>query len=247
MSVIDYPLVFSFGLLGSLHCVQMCGPLVLAYSLPLAGAAGDERRRDLVLAHLAYNAGRITTYALLGALAGATGHALGLLGRIAGIANAAAIAAGVLLILTGLAFAGALPTNALIRLDPTRILGRLHRGVTALMTKPTRGSKFTLGLALGFLPCGFLYAGLLKAVESGGPLSGALTMTAFGLGTAGALILTGLFSSAITAPLRRWGNILAAAAMILLGSLLLYRGLMARGMLPPSSPGEPQQPHGYRH
>ena len=119
--------------------------------------------------------------------------------------------------------------------------------VGSLLAAPTRRSKFVLGLAMGFLPCGFLYAGLLKAMETADPLAGAGTMLAFGLGTAGALLLTGFLSSTIAAPLRRWGNWIAAACMIFLGAMMLYRGLMAHGMLPRSSPGDSQPPHGHQH
>ena len=72
MTPLEFSVVFSFGLAGGLHCAQMCGPLVLAYSLPLRGGA--------MRAHLAYNAGRIATYTLLGAVAGAVGQAIRLPG-----------------------------------------------------------------------------------------------------------------------------------------------------------------------
>jgi sulfite exporter TauE/SafE len=238
----DYPLVFVFGLVGSIHCVQMCGPIVLAYSLPLPGTTA---RKSLLAAHLSYNAGRIATYAALGAVAGMAGRALGLLGRLAGLANAAAVVAGILLIITGLSFSGLLPVGTLLRLDPTRILARVHQTVAGLLVAPTNRSKLLLGLALGFLPCGFLYAALLKAMATGNAAAGALTMVCFGLGTAGALILTGLASSALTVPLRRWGNAVAAAGMVLLGALLLYRGIVARGILLPSNSGGPHTGHGH--
>jgi uncharacterized protein len=246
MSSIDLPLVFAFGFLGSLHCIGMCGPIVVAYSLPLAGSGAT--RTGLALAHLAYNAGRITTYTALGAVAGTAGHALGLVGRLAGAENVAAIIAGVLLLVTGLSFLGMLPTGTISRFDPMRLLSRLHGGISGLLTAPTRGSKFKLGLALGFLPCGFLYAGLLKAVEAGSALSGAGTMLAFGTGTACAMIATGMCSSALAAPLRRWGNCVAASGMILLGGLLLYRGIMAHGMgahsaQPTAAPGHEHMHH----
>jgi hypothetical protein len=245
MSSIDLSLVFTFGFLGSTHCVGMCGPIVVAYSLPLA--ASGATRTGLVLAHLAYNAGRITTYTALGAVAGAAGHALRLVGRLAGAENVAAIVAGALLILTGVTFLGLLPLSAMSRFDSMRVLGRMHGGISRLLMAPTRRSKFMLGLALGFLPCGFLYAGLLKAIETGTPLAGAGTMLAFGTGTACAMIATGMFSSALAAPLRRWGNRVAAAGMILLGGLLLYRGIMAHGMGAHSPQPAAQPGHEHMH
>ena len=84
------------------------------------------------------------------------------------------------------------------------------------------GTKFRLGLMLGFLPCGVLYAALLKAMESAGIASGALTMLAFGLGTSAALFGLGAASSLVRLP--RW---LPPAAVMITGAVLLWRGLSA--------------------
>jgi uncharacterized protein len=243
MTTLDIPLVFSLGLLGSVHCLQMCGPIVLAYSLPMADAQGGGLRRRLIMSHLAYNAGRITTYSVLGAVAGAAGHALGLIGRLAGFENIAAIVAGIFLIAMGISMAGVLPVSNLLRLDPTRLLTRLHHVASRLITAPSHRSKFKLGLLLGFLPCGLIYAALLKAMEAGNPVAGAVVMLIFGLGTAGALIVTGFLSSVIAVPLRRWGNMIAAVGVTLLGALLLYRGMMSRGILPHSGNGGAHSVH----
>src|ERR1039457_3343634 len=96
---LELGLVFVLGLVGSLHCVQMCGPIVLAFSLPLEG-------RDALRAHLGYNAGRILTYAFLGALAGAVGGGIGMLGRLACLASGARIFAGAAMIAAGILMAG---------------------------------------------------------------------------------------------------------------------------------------------
>jgi uncharacterized protein len=216
----DLTVVFMFGLVGSVHCLQMCGPLVLAYSLPL--------ERKVFLPHLGYNLGRILTYSLLGAVAGQVGHMLEALGRLSGFENIAALIAGIALILLGLAYAGFLPMTSLAPVS------RITRTAGRLLTAPTFGSKVGLGLALGFLPCGFLYAALIKAMEAGNPVSGAATMLVFGLGTSLALVAAGSLSTVLTTPLKKWGRFAGAAGVLLLGSLLLYRGLMGHGILPPS-------------
>ena len=77
---LELGLMFALGLVGSLHCVQMCGPIVLAFSLPL-------NRPDALRANLGYNAGRILTYAFLGALAGSVGGGIGMLGRLEALAS----------------------------------------------------------------------------------------------------------------------------------------------------------------
>src|SRR5260370_37068455 len=84
---LELGLVFILGLGSSLHCVQMCGPIVLAFSLPLS-------RPEALRAQVHYNAGRILTFAALGALAGALGGGIGLLGRMAGPAPGHRASAG---------------------------------------------------------------------------------------------------------------------------------------------------------
>jgi hypothetical protein len=215
MTPLEFSLVLSLGLVSGLHCLGMCGPIVLAYGLPLA--KGQRMR-----AHLSYHAGRILTYMMLGALAGAAGGALGLLGRMAGLATGARIFAGAAMIVAGLLLAGLIPSRGLARSGSrfSRMVGRLLR---------PGNNKFFLGLALGFLPCGLVYAALLKAMESAGALSGALTMLAFGLGTSAALLSMGAVSSLAGAWLGRWSNRLAPGFIMLAGAILLWRGLMAPG------------------
>ncbi len=92
--------------------------------------------------------------------------------------------------------------------------------------------KLALGLTLGFLPCGLVYAALLKAMESASPVAGALTMFAFGSGTAMALLSMGFVSSFAGLRLGPWTNRLSALAVMLFGAILLWRGLSAAPVLP---------------
>jgi sulfite exporter TauE/SafE len=196
--------VFLFGLLSGLHCVQMCGPIVLVI--------GRSRR-----AQLAYHCGRILTYTALGALAGAAGGGLGVLGRMAGLAEGARIAAGAAMILAGIVMIGFVRKPGLIQIRPvgfTRHAGRL-------LTAP-RG-KFAVGLMLGFLPCGLIYAALLKAVDSANAFAGAATMLSFGLGTAVALLALG-FAASFAGP---WVNRVAPVTVMLAGALLIWRAFAA--------------------
>jgi len=200
---LDLTLVFVLGLVSSLHCVQMCGPIVLAFSLPLPPGA---RLR----ANLGYNAGRILTYALLGAIAGATG---GGISKLAGLASGARIFAGIAMIVAGLLMVAHLPTTGLVSIQ-TKAIGR----------RLLAPHKFTLGMSLGFLPCGLIYAALLKAVDTGSPMQGALTMLAFGAGTAIALLTLGAASAFVRFP--RWSNRFAAACIVAAGVALVWRGIM---------------------
>jgi len=98
MNWTDLPVVFGLSLVASLHCAQMCGPIVLSFSVMDSGQGSC----------LAYNAGRIVTYSALGALAGLAGQGFGSLGRLAGIEEASALVCGVLMVIAGLIMFGAL-------------------------------------------------------------------------------------------------------------------------------------------
>src|SRR5260370_23091340 len=104
---LELGLVFILGLGSSLHCVQMCGPIVLAFSLPLS-------RPEALRAQVHYNAGRILTYAALGALAGALGGGIGLLGRMAGLASRAPVLAGSAMIVARILTIRRLPSHNLV-------------------------------------------------------------------------------------------------------------------------------------
>ena len=218
MTVLEVTLPLGLGIISSLHCAQMCGPIVLSYSM-----AG----RSSPAGHLCYNSGRIATYSLLGAIAGSAGGAVGLLGGFAGIQQAASVLAGALMLLAGLLLSGAVPQRSLVQIDRIGFSRLYSRTAGKLMMSPSPAAKLVLGLALGFLPCGLLYAALLKAMATGSALSGALSMAAFGIGTAGALLAIGLFSSTIKLRLGRWSGILSAASVGAMGAFLIWRGLAA--------------------
>src|SRR5208337_1728917 len=94
----------------------MCGPIVLSYSVALDQVkTGAERAPgSLLFGHLAYNAGRILTYAALGAAAGLAGKTVGLVGRLAGVSSALAIVGGVLMLIAGLAMFGMFPAMKIL-------------------------------------------------------------------------------------------------------------------------------------
>jgi sulfite exporter TauE/SafE len=206
--------MFGLGLLSGAHCLQMCGAIVLAYSM----GAGRSLR-----VHLTYNAGRILTYMALGAVAGAAGSGIGLLGRLAGFATGARIFSGAAMIAAGILMIGFIPSSGLVHIQKHGITSRFAKSIGRMLLVP--GSKFGLGLTLGFLPCGLIYAALLKAMESASPAAGALTMLAFGLGTAVSLLAVGVAGSFAGLRPGRWSNRLAAVGIMIAGAVLLWRGL----------------------
>jgi uncharacterized protein len=227
MTLLDVTVPFGFGLVSSLHCVQMCGPLVLSYSL--AGPSSPA-------AHLLYNGGRMITYALLGAIAGVLGSAMGLFGQLAGIEKPAMIIAGSLMLVAGVLMSGIVPRSSLVRIEKVGVMRLFSKTITSLMTSSKPVSRLGLGLLMGFLPCGLLYVALLKAVSTGEALAGAVTMAAFGAGTSLSLLAIGLFSTAIGSRLGRWNRVFATVSVVAMGAFLLYRGLTfpAMGNLPPT-------------
>jgi uncharacterized protein len=214
------------GLAGSaMHCVPMCGPFVLGQvadrmaRVPAVRLCELQRIRGGLL--LPYHLGRITTYAGLGALAatmGSTLTQLPWLGRLSGLLLLVAA-----LLFLGQALRRLIPAMHALLPDATRTppgFVRLIAGLTRRVDRSKPLGGLLLGLALGFLPCGFLYAALTAASASGGPAAGALAMVAFGLGTAPSLVAVGIAGRAAG---RRWQRAVASAApaVMLLNAVLL--------------------------
>jgi hypothetical protein len=154
-------MAFVTGLLGGFgHCIGMCGPLVGSFALA-TGALGP---RHSLAGQLAYHGGRITTYALLGAVMGLTGSFVNVAGRLAGLQDVVAVLAGVLMILLGLGAAGV--SGALKKLE-ARASARVVRIVRGLLSGGGPGRLYPTGLALGLLPCGLSWTMFLGAAATG--------------------------------------------------------------------------------
>jgi sulfite exporter TauE/SafE len=182
------------GLLGSGHCLGMCGGIVGAFAM---GVPPERRQRalDLLPFMAGYNFGRIATYALLGALAGLAGGVLGAALPPAAARSGSRLLAAFFLVGLGLYLAG-LPQL----LQPLERLGarfwrRLEPLGRRLLRPATPWHTLALGAVWGWLPCGLVYSMLALAAVSGGPAAGAATMAAFGVGTLPALAAAGFASS----------------------------------------------------
>ncbi len=212
-------MAFATGLLGGFgHCAGMCGPIV--GSLALATGARGARRS--LAGQLAYHAGRVTTYAAVGAAMGLTGSFVNVAGRLAGLQEVVAVLAGVLMILLGLGVAG---LSAALRRAEARASARVVRLVRGLLDGGGPGRLYPTGLALGILPCGLSWTLFLGAAGTGRPLDGLLLALAFGLGTVPALLLVGAAGTLLGARGRgvlvRLGGVLVAV----LGGVFVARGL----------------------
>jgi sulfite exporter TauE/SafE len=223
----DYLLAFTTGVLGGLgHCTGMCGPLVASYTL--AGAShGAGSFLGRLTPHLLYNLGRITTYALIGALMGLSGSFVNVAGGLAGLQNVVAVAAGVMMIFMGLSITG-------IRVGTGWRGGtgwiEKHNLPVLLLAQRVRASSsafryYPLGVVLGLLPCGLSYTVFIASAGTGKTASGMLTALFFGAGTLPALLFFGAVMSTLGAALR--GRIYRAGgvAVIVMGVYFLLKGI----------------------
>jgi sulfite exporter TauE/SafE len=205
--------VLAASLVGSLHCVGMCGPFVAFYS----GADASSGARRL-LSHAVYSGGRLVAYLVLGLAAGTIGAALDLAGSLAGVQRVAAVVAGVVMVAWGVV--------ALLRIRGFKIFTHSsspmlaewsRRAFSVVGRRPPLVRAAAVGLLSGVLPCGWLWAFLVTAAGTGSSLTGAAVMAAFWLGTVPALVAVGLGAQLISAPLRRHVPAVTAVLLVALG------------------------------
>lgn len=219
--------VVGSSLVGSLHCVGMCGGFVAFY----AGAAATGTPW---LAHLAYNGGRLLTYVTLGAAAGALGAAVDLAGAGFDLPRLAGLVAGVVMLIWGLAMLGTLLGARWPALGVARRLSALLQPlVRQLGQRPPVLRALLLGTLTTLLPCGWLYAFVVAAAGTGSALGGATLMAAFWLGTVPALLGLGIGVRPLARRLGRALPVLTALAVLALGTLALA-GRLHAPMLPRS-------------
>lgn len=201
---------FLLGLVGSLHCAGMCGPLALA--LPAAGT----NTGGYFSGRLAYNFGRIATYCSLGVVFGLVGKTLWL----AGIQRWVSIGLGVALL------AGLLTSRRLALWRPVMALvERLKSSMSALLRRRSVASLALLGLLNGLLPCGLVYVACAGATVTGGVASGAQYMAAFGAGTVPLMLAISLSGRLVPLPLRLKLRKAIPVSVCLLAALLILRGM----------------------
>lgn len=211
-------------LAGFSHCVGMCGPLVSTFVLQQR-----MQRNDATTALLTYQFGRLTSYSLLGLVAGAIGSVvrIGVLSQ--GWQGAMSIAIGILMIGAGINLLGWWPTH--LHFVPTRLTRTVTEQMRRLMRLEHPAANFGLGLGNGLLPCGAVYTVLLLAATTGSPLRGGLTMFLFGLGTLPSMIGIGLFAAQASLRARVYLYQGAAVLIVLVGVQLALRGLALKNMV----------------
>ena len=199
--------IFVASLVGSVHCIAMCGPLV--------GMHGGARTLRLALIHAL---GRLTTYASLGLLAGLVGRAVDLAGRLAQVQRIASIVAAVVILTWGvLSIAVAVGWR-----DEAHLQGELfRRGLVQVRRRRPATRAWLVGALTGLLPCGWLWAFVVSAAGTASPLAGAAVMTVFWLGTVPAMTGVLAFGGPLIAALRKRLPIVTAVVLIAVGLVTL--------------------------
>lgn len=243
--------MFLLGLAGGVHCVGMCGGIVTAIALAPATSSSNAAasssvpasprpvipirasapaRRPTIL--LAYNAGRIGTYAFAGALVGMLGSLTLYANALLPVQRAMYVAVSLMLVLTGLHLAGVTRVLAFAESAGAVLWRRLQPLTRGFLPATTPSRAVAAGALWGWVPCGLVYSALLPALASGDPARGAAMMAAFGAGTLPWLLAGG----ALAGRLARWratprGRQVLGAAIALLGSVGLAHMAHASGAI----------------
>lgn len=221
--------VFAASVLGSLHCVGMCGPFA-AFAIGIEGERAPGERAWVQ--HVLYHGARLVVYVVMGVVAGLMGSAFDVAGGLLGVQRAAVLMAGATLTVFGLI--------AVLRFNGVRVptagaprwLRSALAGVSRFaMARPPAARSALTGLATALLPCGWLYAFVLVAAGTASAGFGALVMASFWLGTVPALAAVGVGVRGAGGLIRRLGRrapVLAALAVTLVGLwMVMDRGVAA--------------------
>jgi len=219
---------FGIGLLGSLHCAGMCGPLALSLPAPPASRAAFYAGR------LLYNLGRTVTYALLGLLAGSVGGLI----VVAGWQQGLSIGVGSIVLL-GILIPSLFGRLSLRFMFPGSVTERVQHALVHLFQRRSIPVLFLVGVLNGLLPCGFVYVGLAAAAVTGGVVPAALLMTGFGLGTIPVMFAVSLAGRHLGASLRRRLAVLTPVFAIAVAIMIIMRGMnLGIPYLSPSLPSD---------
>lgn len=205
---------FFVGLVGSLHCIGMCGPIAIALPVP------DSSNLSFFTGRILYNLGRVVTYSFLGAILGLLGGRIAL----AGAQQVVSIILGIVIIVAVLLpqkYKNYFAQHPLIQ----KLAQPLKSNIGILFKKDTFSAMFLIGILNGFLPCGLVYVALAGAIASGDAISGAAVMILFGLGTVPAMFAATIFGKFINLGIRTKIRKAVPVLAIILGVIFVLRGM----------------------
>ncbi|MBE0476562.1 MAG: sulfite exporter TauE/SafE family protein [Coriobacteriia bacterium] len=225
----DYFLpMLGVGIVTSIHCVAMCGSMVLTYAVK-GEAKGPWYRR--MIPHAAYQGAKLLSYMMVGLALGSIGSIL----NIGGIRGWVTVFAGAFMILLGLQMSGRFPALRKLTFRPPKSLTdaisrtRKKANADAEEGRSSLATPVTFGALTGLMPCGPLQAAQLAAAGAGSAAAGAVTMLGFGLGTAPLMLAFGTVSGMLGAKFKQRMMVVAAVIVAVLGLVMLNRGLMLVG------------------
>jgi len=202
------------GLLGSFHCIGMCGPI--AFALPL----NRENNTKKVVQIFLYHIGRLFAYASIGLIFGLIGKGL----YLAGFQQRISILIGVLMIVIVL-----IPIRVFNKYNFSKplytLIGKIKLNLGKLLQKKSNKTLFTIGILNGFLPCGMVYMALVGSIASGNSLNGALYMFLFGLGTTPLMTVAVYLGNVLSITIRTKIQKTIPVFVVLIGVLFILRGL----------------------
>lgn len=205
---------FTIGLVGSLHCLGMCGPI--AIGIPLHRDNWFKK----VIGGLLYNSGRIITYGVLGAIFGLLGRGI----QLAGLQQWASIGIGIVMIVSVI-----FPVifREKIKLDKlfTGYASRLIVSFRNLFTKSSLSSLLWIGLLNGLLPCGLVYMAIAGALNTNDMMMGIAFMVMFGIGTTPALLALSLAGNVVSSQFKAKARKVIPVFIVILGILFILRGM----------------------
>lgn len=211
--------MFLLGLLGTGHCIGMCGPLIFAFP----------GRTGRFLPHLLYHLGRVTTYTVVGGIMGGIGQLMAGAAAGSGPGMVAVVKVSLWLIAAALLLVLGATRLGIIR-EPGWLNGAAPERIPGFKSalKGAAGNRgqaafFLMGVMLGFLPCGLSYGAFAQSLGNANVLRGVLATLAFALGTAPGLILLGTGASALFSRYRRQSDIIAGILMAYMGVAMGYK------------------------
>jgi len=218
--------MFMLGILGTGHCIGMCGPLVIAFTGGSGGFAS----------HLYYHLGRIFTYVVIGGIMGGIGVGLAGIAVATGgnfplwvtrIQLGVSIVAALFLLNFGLARLGIIREPGWMTLaSPDKIPG-YRKLLKSVFINKRQAEMFLLGMMMGLLPCGLSFAAFTRALPSGSPINGAAMVFIFALGTVPGLLLLGTGASGLARRYQAHSDILAGLLMIFMAAELAVKAFSA--------------------
>jgi len=205
---------FTMGIIGSFHCVGMCGPLALA--LPLS----DQSLHSKFIGALLYNSGRIVTYSLFGLVSGLLGKSFALIGFQQGLSITLG-AVIILLVIISKVFPGSFKQANITG----NFFQKLRRTFGQLFFKKNQSTLFAIGFLNGLLPCGLVYLAITASTAAGNIGYSVLFMAAFGLGTLPVMWSIAFWGNFIGIHTRQTIRSAYPYLMLFMAFLLIVRGM----------------------